>query len=102
MYIKNVFNGYMQIYLQHHISLFVVFNMSSVVRVYITTKFVMVIFCNRTLVMASTRTSPRNHSKSKGVVTDKLSSFKETHNQFSHKASWNCNSIRVFSAVDCK
>ncbi|CAL5382863.1 unnamed protein product [Camellia sinensis] len=65
-------------------------------RVYITTKFVMVIFCNRTLVMASTRTSPRNHSKSKGVVTDKSSSLEETQNQLSHKASWDSNSVRVF------
>ena len=56
----------------------------------------MVIFCNRTLVMASTRTSPRNQSKSKGIVTDKSSSLEETQNQFSHKASLDNNSIRVF------
>ncbi|GMP82585.1 hypothetical protein CsSME_00036826 [Camellia sinensis var. sinensis] len=46
--------------------------------------------------MASTRTSPCNQLKSKGVVTDKSSSLEETHNQFSHKASWDSNSIRVF------
>ena len=65
-------------------------------RVYITTKFVLVIFCNRTLVMASTLTTPRNHSKSNGVVTDKSSSHEETQNQLSHKTSWDCNSVRVF------
>ncbi|CAL5414507.1 unnamed protein product [Camellia sinensis] len=65
-------------------------------RLYITTEFVMVIFCNRTLVMASIRTSSRTQCKSKGIVTDKSSSFEETHNQFSHKALWNSDSIRVF------
>ncbi|GMP34372.1 hypothetical protein CsSME_00007271 [Camellia sinensis var. sinensis] len=46
--------------------------------------------------MASTRTSPRNHSKSKGVVSDKSTSLKETQTQLSHKASWDSNSVRVF------
>ncbi|CAL5369311.1 unnamed protein product [Camellia sinensis] len=46
--------------------------------------------------MASIRTSPRTQSKSKGIVTDKSSSLEETHNQFSHKASWDSASIRVF------
>ncbi|GMP48491.1 hypothetical protein CsSME_00015822 [Camellia sinensis var. sinensis] len=46
--------------------------------------------------MASIRPSPRIHSKSKGVVTDKSSSLEETHNQFSDKASWDSDSIRVF------
>ncbi|GMP68445.1 hypothetical protein CsSME_00028070 [Camellia sinensis var. sinensis] len=46
--------------------------------------------------MASTRTSPRNHSKSKGIVSDKSSSLEETQNQLSHKASWDSNSVRVF------
>ncbi|XP_028124412.1 L10-interacting MYB domain-containing protein-like [Camellia sinensis] len=45
--------------------------------------------------MASICTSPRTQSKSKGIVTDK-SSLEETHNQFSHKASWDSDSIRVF------
>ncbi|GMP22028.1 hypothetical protein CsSME_00000214 [Camellia sinensis var. sinensis] len=47
-------------------------------------------------VMASTRTSPRTPSRNKGIVTDKSSSLEETHNQFSHKASWDNDSIRVF------
>ncbi|GMP22029.1 hypothetical protein CsSME_00000214 [Camellia sinensis var. sinensis] len=46
--------------------------------------------------MASTRTSPRTPSRNKGIVTDKSSSLEETHNQFSHKASWDNDSIRVF------
>ncbi|XP_028097258.1 uncharacterized protein LOC114297096 [Camellia sinensis] len=46
--------------------------------------------------MASIRTSPRTHSKSKGIFTDKSSSLEETHNQLSHKASWDSDSIRVF------
>ncbi|XP_028071218.1 uncharacterized protein LOC114273616 [Camellia sinensis] len=46
--------------------------------------------------MASTCTSPRNHSKSKGIVSDKSSSLEETQNQLSHKASWDSNSVRVF------
>ncbi|GMQ02160.1 hypothetical protein CsSME_00048515 [Camellia sinensis var. sinensis] len=46
--------------------------------------------------MASTRTSPRNHSKSKGVVSDKSTSLEETQTQLSHKASWDSNSVRVF------
>ncbi|GMP53086.1 hypothetical protein CsSME_00018663 [Camellia sinensis var. sinensis] len=45
--------------------------------------------------MASIHTSPRTQSKSKGIVTDKSSSLEETH-QFSHKASWDSDSIRVF------
>ena len=56
----------------------------------------MVIFCNRTLVMASLRTSPRTQSKSKGVVTDKSSSLEDTHNHLSHKATWDSASTRVF------
>ena len=54
------------------------------------------IVCNPTLVMASIRTSPRTQSNSKGIVIDKSSSLEETHNQFSHKASWDNDSIRVF------
>ncbi|XP_028095039.1 uncharacterized protein LOC114295055 [Camellia sinensis] len=46
--------------------------------------------------MASTRTSPRNHSKAKGVVSDKSTSLEETQTQLSHKASWDSNSVRVF------
>ncbi|GMQ10180.1 hypothetical protein CsSME_00053281 [Camellia sinensis var. sinensis] len=46
--------------------------------------------------MALTCTSPRTQSRSKGIVTDKSSSLEETHNQFSHKASWDSDSIRVF------
>ncbi|XP_028064954.1 uncharacterized protein LOC114268051 isoform X2 [Camellia sinensis] len=46
--------------------------------------------------MASIRTSPRTQSKSKGTITDKSNSHEETHNQFSHKASWDNDSIRVF------
>ncbi|GMP79368.1 hypothetical protein CsSME_00034942 [Camellia sinensis var. sinensis] len=46
--------------------------------------------------MASIRTSPRTQCKSKGIVTDKSSSLEETHNQFSHKASWDSDSIQVF------
>ncbi|GMP85011.1 hypothetical protein CsSME_00038326 [Camellia sinensis var. sinensis] len=46
--------------------------------------------------MASTRTSSRNHSKSKGIISDKSSSLEETQNQLSHKASWDSNSARVF------
>ncbi|GMP88008.1 hypothetical protein CsSME_00040155 [Camellia sinensis var. sinensis] len=47
-------------------------------------------------VMASTCTSSRTHSKSKGIVTDKSSSLEETHNQLSHKASWDSDLIRIF------
>ncbi|XP_028078965.1 uncharacterized protein LOC114280780 [Camellia sinensis] len=46
--------------------------------------------------MASIRTSLRTQSKSKGIVTEKSSSLEETHNQFSHKPSWDSDSIRVF------
>ncbi|GMP77992.1 hypothetical protein CsSME_00034088 [Camellia sinensis var. sinensis] len=46
--------------------------------------------------MVSIRTSSRTQSKSKGIVTKKSSSLEETHNQFSHKASWDSDSIRVF------
>ncbi|GMP45614.1 hypothetical protein CsSME_00014075 [Camellia sinensis var. sinensis] len=46
--------------------------------------------------MASIHTSPRTQSKSKGIVTKKSSSLEETHNQVSHKASWDSHSIRVF------
>ncbi|GMP22013.1 hypothetical protein CsSME_00000200 [Camellia sinensis var. sinensis] len=46
--------------------------------------------------MALTRTSPRTPSRNKGIVIDKSSSLEETHNQFSHKASWDNDSIRVF------
>ncbi|GMP26307.1 hypothetical protein CsSME_00002798 [Camellia sinensis var. sinensis] len=46
--------------------------------------------------MTSIRTSPHTQSKSKGTVTDKSSSLEETHNQFSHKTSWDSDSIRVF------
>ncbi|GMP96645.1 hypothetical protein CsSME_00045187 [Camellia sinensis var. sinensis] len=46
--------------------------------------------------MASTRTSPRNHSKSKAVVSDKSTSLEETQTQLSHKASWDSKSVRVF------
>ncbi|XP_028085678.1 uncharacterized protein LOC114286678 [Camellia sinensis] len=46
--------------------------------------------------MASIRISPRTQSKSKGIVTEKSSSLEETHNQFSHKASWDSDSIQVF------
>ncbi|GMP81901.1 hypothetical protein CsSME_00036446 [Camellia sinensis var. sinensis] len=46
--------------------------------------------------MASICTSPRIQSKSKGTVTNKSSSLEATHNQFSHKASWDSDSIRVF------
>ncbi|GMP67801.1 hypothetical protein CsSME_00027671 [Camellia sinensis var. sinensis] len=46
--------------------------------------------------MASIRTSLRTQSKSKGIVTEKSSSLEETQTQFSHKASWNSDSIQVF------
>ncbi|XP_028102985.1 uncharacterized protein LOC114302188 [Camellia sinensis] len=46
--------------------------------------------------MASTRTSSRTQSRSKGIITDKSSSLEETHNQFNHKASWDSDPIRVF------
>ncbi|GMQ05193.1 hypothetical protein CsSME_00050317 [Camellia sinensis var. sinensis] len=46
--------------------------------------------------MASIRTSPRTQSKSKGIVTKKSSSLEETQTQFSHKALWDSDSIRVF------
>ncbi|GMP59933.1 hypothetical protein CsSME_00023010 [Camellia sinensis var. sinensis] len=46
--------------------------------------------------MASTCISPRTPSRSKGIVTDKSSNLEETHNQFSHKASRDSDSIRVF------
>ncbi|GMP60279.1 hypothetical protein CsSME_00023209 [Camellia sinensis var. sinensis] len=46
--------------------------------------------------MASIRTFPRTQPKSKGIVTEKSSSLEETQNQFSHKASWDSDSIRVF------
>ncbi|GMP87631.1 hypothetical protein CsSME_00039926 [Camellia sinensis var. sinensis] len=46
--------------------------------------------------MASIRTFPRTQSKNKGIVTEKSSSLKEIHNQFSHKASWDNDSIRGF------
>ncbi|GMQ08307.1 hypothetical protein CsSME_00052095 [Camellia sinensis var. sinensis] len=52
--------------------------------------------------MASTRTSPRTHSKTKGIVTDKSSSLEETHMQFSQKASWDSDSIRVFLELIAK
>ncbi|GMP98046.1 hypothetical protein CsSME_00046083 [Camellia sinensis var. sinensis] len=51
--------------------------------------------------MASIRTSPRTQSKRKGIVTDKSSSLEETH-QFSHKASWDSDSIRVFLQLIAK
>ncbi|GMQ09607.1 hypothetical protein CsSME_00052910 [Camellia sinensis var. sinensis] len=46
--------------------------------------------------MASICTSTRTQSKSKGIVTEKSSSLEETQTQFSHKASWDNDSIRVF------
>ncbi|GMP74837.1 hypothetical protein CsSME_00032128 [Camellia sinensis var. sinensis] len=46
--------------------------------------------------MASIHTSSRIQSKSKGIVTEKSSSLEETQTQFSHKASWDSDSIRVF------
>ncbi|GMP75726.1 hypothetical protein CsSME_00032710 [Camellia sinensis var. sinensis] len=46
--------------------------------------------------MAYIRTSPCTQSKSKGIVTQKSSSLEETHNQFSHKASWDSDLIQVF------
>ncbi|GMP98035.1 hypothetical protein CsSME_00046072 [Camellia sinensis var. sinensis] len=46
--------------------------------------------------MASIRTLPRTQSKSKGIVIEKSSSLEETQTQFSHKASWDNDSIRVF------
>ncbi|GMQ09605.1 hypothetical protein CsSME_00052910 [Camellia sinensis var. sinensis] len=47
-------------------------------------------------IMASICTSTRTQSKSKGIVTEKSSSLEETQTQFSHKASWDNDSIRVF------
>ncbi|GMP43214.1 hypothetical protein CsSME_00012663 [Camellia sinensis var. sinensis] len=46
--------------------------------------------------MAFIHTSPRTQSKSKGIVTEKSSSLEETQTQFSYKASWDSDSIRVF------